>query len=82
MSYNRTELFTVCDRCGVALTNNDFTSFDMNDMSDDDWTSVYASVDAMGLAVRTDETIDGYGDCFVCSETVVDPTIWRNDEQR
>jgi len=64
--------FSVCDRCAVAIANDDYSAFE-----DDEWSSAEASVEAMGNVAPTGATVDGYGDCFVCDETVVDPAIWE-----
>ena len=69
--------YLVCDRCSVAIENNDYTWCDHPDIGDEEacrwlYARVTASVEVMGLAMRTAKVLKGYSLCFVCGEVTID----------
>ena len=68
------ESYAVCDVCSVGLANDDWTSIDSDSQ---EFEHAMTMVEVMGNVDPTDEKVDGYGECFICDDIVIDPQIWE-----
>jgi len=67
---HRSREFHVCEGCNVGLANDDWTHLDLHDRGGRT-DSVEATMELLlSPAMATDETSDGYIDCYLCNETV------------
>ena len=65
----RIQHYLICDRCKVAVVNDDYSACDAETVM-----YIDAMVESVGNVTVTDEVMSGYGDCYFCDETCIDCT--------
>ena len=62
--------YRICDGCAAAITNCDYSAFDLDESYADALARVYAFVDAIGIdstmTPEEDSTARGYWRCDAC----------------
>jgi len=72
----------ICDLCAVGVVNDDWTALDYH-YNEPEASAEYqrrtAAMESLGWLTPTGETRDGYGDCAICDEVVVDPRYFTTE---
>lgn len=66
--------YLVCDSCSVVLANDDDSH-----ISDEDISTVTATVEAMGWVTYGGEFDGGYFRCYVCGYDEIGGNVWHGD---